>query len=344
MTRPTLKDIAARAGVSVSTVSYALNESSTLPLAEQTKTRIRRIARDLGYVPNGLARSLQSRSSGSIGVLLDKPLTTPRYAAIVQGIVRGLGDVGYHPALLDGPAAERCIDDVRGGRLDGVVFIGHDDHEVPPALTAAVIEQAIPFVALDCGGPPEGAVCSTVDFDYGAGVDAVMSALDRRAVRQVLYVRPELGTRAEVGRERAVLAAMGGRPGMTLRVVSSGVTLEQLRELDDGTDHVGYAERLIAQLRPVIEALDAPHGDVAVLCAWGADVEPAYRLAQQVGGGITVASLAAGVLSPGLWPDLLHSRLPLEEAGLACARLIVAAIGADAEPEHLLLQPVLVAP
>ena len=100
MARPTLKDVAARAGVSVSTVSYALNDTSSLPLSEATRMRVRRIAQEVGYVPNGLARSLQSQASRTIGVILGEPLTIPRYAAIAQGLAAGLGDEDLPPRRL----------------------------------------------------------------------------------------------------------------------------------------------------------------------------------------------------------------------------------------------------
>ena len=336
MARPTLKDVAARAGVSVSTVSYALNERSTLPLAEQTKARIRRIATEIGYVPNGVARSLQARSSRSIGVLLNKPLTTPRYASIAQGIAGGLGARGYHPAFLDGVAAQRCVEDARGGRLDGLVFIGHDDHEVPEELEHAVLGYGLPFVALDCGAPRP---YPTVDFDYGAGVDDVMAELERRGVREVLFLRPDLGTRAEREREQAVMRAMAERPSMTLRTLLNGITLERMRTID--TTAAAYLPQLLALVEPILRELGEEQPKTAVLCAWGADVEAVYRTAQQLGSGITVASLAAGALAPSLWPALVQSRLPLEAAGEACAQLIVEAIAGDSPTEPILLRPVL---
>lgn len=336
MARPTLKDVAARAGVSVSTVSYALNERSTLPLADQTKARIRRIATEIGYVPNGVARSLQARSSRTIGVLLNKPLTTPRYAAIAQGIAGGLGALGYHPAFLDGAAAQRCVEDARGGRLDGLVFIGHDDHEVPEALEQAVLEYGLPFVALDCGAPRP---YPTVDFDYGAGVEAVVGELERRGVHEVLFLRPDLGTRAELAREHAVLRAMAGRPSMTLRTLLNGITLERMRTID--TTAAEYLPQLLARVEPVLRTSTAEPAEVAVLCAWGADVEAVYRTAQRLAAGVTVASLAAGALAPSLWPGLIQSRLPLEAAGEACAQLIVDAIAGEAAPEPILLPPAL---
>ena len=340
--RPTLKDIARRAGVSVSTVSYALNEESTLPLSDTTKAKIRQIARDIGYVPNGLARSLQAGSSRTIGVLLDKPLTTPRYAAIVQGLSEGLTEQGLHLALLHKGPASQWVAAVRGYQLDGLIFIGHDDHEVPAELTELVTRHGVPFVALDCGAFGEERSYSTVDFDYRAGVEMLMAELERRGTRIVYYLRPDVVSRAERIREQAVLAALGQRPGVALRVVSTGITGERLKRLDEDVDQqTAYAHELAARVEHALGTDGADPGHTTLLCSWGADVEAVYRVAQRRDPRYTVAGLAAGMLTTGLWPNLVYSRLPLVDAGRECARLITGETGRSESHEHLLLPPVI---
>jgi len=340
--RPTLKDIAVRAGVSVSTVSYALNEHSTLPLSDTTKATIRQIAREIGYVPNGLARSLQAGSSRTIGVLLDKPLTTPRYAAIVQGLNEGLTEQGLHLALLHKGPASQWVNAVRGYQLDGLIFIGHDDHEVPEELTELVARHGVPFVALDCGAFGEERPYSTVDFDYGAGVEVLMAELERRGTRMVYYLRPDVVSRAERIRERAVLAALGQRSGVVLRVIPTGITADVLKRVDADTDQqTAYAHELARRVEQALEADGTDPEHTTLLCSWGADVEAVYRVAQRRDPRFTVAGLAAGTLTAGLWPNLVYSRLPLEDAGRECARLIVGETSPSADHEHLLLLPVI---
>lgn len=342
MTRPTLKDIAARAGVSVSTVSYALNEQSTMPLSDTTKATIRRIAREIGYVPNGLARSLQARSSQTIGFLLDKPISTPRYAAIVQGVSVGLAERGRNLALLHKAPASQWIDAVRGHRLDGLVFIGHDDHEVPAELAQPVAEFGIPFVALDCGAYDEARPYSTVDFDYGAGVETVLDELERRGIRIMYYVRPELLSRSERIRERAVISGLSRRPDISLRVVHTGITAESLSRFDSHPDdRAAYPLELARRVERTLQDDAADPSVTALLCSWGADVESVYSAARRRDDRFTVAALAGGTLSPELWPNVVYSRLPLENAGRECARLIVAETERPDAHEHLLLPPVL---
>lgn len=341
MARPTLKDIASRAGVSISTVSYALNDKSSLPLAEATKTRIRTIAHELGYVPNGLARSLQARSNRTIGVLLNKPLTTPRYAEIAQGLSEGLARRGFHLALLHGDSAERCTDDARGGLLDGLVFIGHDDLDVPDELAVEVMAHRIPFVALDCGPAVTPGIWSSVDFDYAAGAEQLVQNLIGEGVSRILHLRPDVTSRADRTRNSA-MEALARDNGLDLIVLSTGVTDEILARFDrDPGGTAGYAASVVGRLDAARDWIDQEPESTAIVCSWGADAEATYFWTVQHGPRVRVAALAGGSLDPRLWPRLTYSRLPLSAAGEACAGLIIDASTAKDAPTRVLLAPAL---
>lgn len=341
MSRPTLKDIASRAGVSISTVSYALNDKSTLPLAETTKNRIRTIAHELGYVPNALARSLQARSNRTIGVLLNKPLTTPRYAEIAQGLSEGLARRGFHLALLDGDSAARCIDDARGGLLDGLVFIGHDDLDVPDDLAVDVAGHGIPFVALDCGPATAPHAWSSVDFDYAAGVRMLVQSLVLDGVSQIVHLRPDVTSRADRTRVET-LDAIARESGIALSAISTGITDEMLARLDrDPRGSAGYTRDVTGRLDAALDQVAQAPDSTAIVCSWGADAEPAYFWTMQNAPHARVAALAGGSLDPRLWPRLTYSRLPLAAAGEACAGLIIDASTAKEAPTRVLLTPTL---
>lgn len=78
--RATLKDVAERAQVSTATVSYVLNDKKSI--SEQTKTRVYDAIRDLNYVPDLSARSLSSRDSKLIGIVI--PQTEPGSKLMLQ--------------------------------------------------------------------------------------------------------------------------------------------------------------------------------------------------------------------------------------------------------------------
>ena len=344
MTRPTLRDVAARAGVSISTVSYALNDASTLPLAEATKEKVRRAARELGYVPNGVARSLQARASRAIGVILGKPLTLPRYAAVVEGIARGLRSDGFRLSLLDETGALRGVDDVRAGNLDGLVFIGHDDQGVPDDLRAGIVEHGVPFVAIDCGPGSGGERYATVDFDYATGVRQVVAHLRTAGVDAILYVRPGIDSPAEDARALA-LRDEERESGVVVHTLTTSVTVETIARFDAGDADRSHHDDLVDRIAEALADVGSRPEATAIVCAWGVDAEAAYRAASTHDPRVRVAALAAGSLSAQLWPGLTYSRLPLEEGGRVAARLIVAATrgaGGDAGvPERVLLAPAL---
>jgi DNA-binding LacI/PurR family transcriptional regulator len=133
MSRPTLDDIAAEAGVSRALVSMTLRG---LPGAgEDTRRTILDVADELGYVPNAAARSLASRSSKAIGVLLGE-LHNPFFADVVDGLTGPLEQAGFHVLMGTGshrPRAERSmLETFRSYGMEGVVLIGPqlDEHSI----------------------------------------------------------------------------------------------------------------------------------------------------------------------------------------------------------------------
>src|ERR1039457_5989677 len=90
----TLRDVAARAGVHPATASRALNPETRLLVREDTALRGLQAAEFLGYRPNPVARSLRTRRSNTIGVLIPD-LTNPLFPPIVRGIEDRLAAAGY---------------------------------------------------------------------------------------------------------------------------------------------------------------------------------------------------------------------------------------------------------
>ncbi|WP_156761187.1 LacI family DNA-binding transcriptional regulator [Microbacterium karelineae] len=340
MKRPTLRDVAERAGVSVSAVSYALNENSDFPLAERTRSRIRRIAREIGYVPNSLARSLRQRAARLIGVILDKPLAYPRYAAIADGLAQGVAAEGYQLMFLATRDHLAGVDAVRSGQLDGLVFVGHDDHAVPDDLARAIAEHDIPFGAIDCGSAD--VAYSTVDFDYARGVQLVVERLVADGVRTVHYVRPEIASHAERVREQAMFRELAAHPDVAVHVLQTTITSASLAAIDASETGIDHRADLARRIGELLDARAAPPDTTAFVCSWGADVETVFATARARDPRCRVVGLAAGALDPALWPGVSYASLPLAEGGRACAGLVVVAARDGSAPEHLLLAPTLV--
>jgi len=122
--RPTLDDVADRAGVSRTLVSLTLRGMAGA--GEDTKRAILEAADALGYVPHAAARNLASQSSRAIGVLL-RDLHNPFFADVVDGLHVSMRETGFHimMAFGDRPSLERSVlETFRSYRMDGAVLIG----------------------------------------------------------------------------------------------------------------------------------------------------------------------------------------------------------------------------
>ena len=98
---PTLNDIAQRAGVSTSSASRAFREGTSIP--PEVRERVLQAARELGYTPNLLARSLKSSRSNLIGVDVCN-IENPFYALIIKSMENELKKHGYQLSSLTATA------------------------------------------------------------------------------------------------------------------------------------------------------------------------------------------------------------------------------------------------
>ena len=92
----TIRDVAKRANVAISTVSAVLNRSA--PVSEETVIKVQQAVADIGYVPHGAARSLRSGQSRLIGLVLPD-IANPHFATVAR-IVEGVClNAGYMAAV-----------------------------------------------------------------------------------------------------------------------------------------------------------------------------------------------------------------------------------------------------
>lgn len=130
----TLKDVAKRAEVSISTASRILSNSPKEKFAEATHVKVLRASLELGYRPNFAARALASGKSNIIAVVFpriyDTPFTALASLQILTGIEAFCSQNGYHlllssPRVIDGKVDNNFTDLLAGGYPDGVIIDGH---------------------------------------------------------------------------------------------------------------------------------------------------------------------------------------------------------------------------
>ena len=215
----TLRDVAAHCGLSLATVSRVLSDSS-YTVSEATRQRVLDSARLLNYTPNELGKSLKTRSTHDIGVILPN-ITNPYYALLLQGITDEAERCGYHILLCSShrnPKREaENISMLISKRVDGILLSSIN----PDAR--AVQTASCPLLAIE---QPLSIPCPLVGFDYRGG--AMMAA------RHLI----------ELGHERiAFLGAPLDRPsrrmmleGYRAALTEHGIPLRSEYELLDGVE------------------------------------------------------------------------------------------------------------
>ena len=146
-----IKELAQRCGVSVATVSKALNDKSDI--GEETKKRIREIADEMGYFPNASARTLRSKRSYSIGVLFGgdrgTALTDEFFPKVLNAFKLAVEKRGYEIIFINkevGSHTMTYLEHCRYRGVDGVV-LAYTYYRDPEVIE--LIKSELPVVTVD---------------------------------------------------------------------------------------------------------------------------------------------------------------------------------------------------
>ena len=225
--RPTLADVAARAGVSTALVSIVMRDAPGASPA--TRERVRRAADEIGYRPDSRARLLRSSRSRLLGVVFG--VQQPFHGDLVSGLYAAAERAGYELALsavTPGRDEQHAVGSLLQDRCEALVLLGPQS----PTATLADLATRLPVVVV--ARPVRS---TTVDVVRTADDEGMRLAVDHLVAlghRDVVHVD---GGRAPgaAGRRRGYREALQ-RHGLPARVVGGGLTE------DDGA---AAAERLL---------------------------------------------------------------------------------------------------
>lgn len=200
----TLREIAEKSGVSMSTVSRVLNGSASVSAG--TRDRILAVARDLEYTPNGAARTLARRQSNLIAVVIGtgqhEEFQHPYFQGVLDGIKRAINARGYDVLLLSnvGPGFVRKA---TYHAADGMVLLGVSEEDTE---LARLVELRIPAMAIDyeLRGERAGYVIS----DNRSGAEQAVAHLHAIGRRRIATITGMLTTTPGKQRLDGYLAAM----------------------------------------------------------------------------------------------------------------------------------------
>ena len=310
--QPTLKDVARRAGVSVTTVHIALTERRDgVRVPEHTRERVRRIAEEVGYRPNILARNLKTRRTSTIGFVSDQITTTPFAVAMLGAAQDEAARRGYLLLVVNvgaqAPSSvqRQAVDLLLQQRVEGMIYacMYHQVVTPPPGLP--------PSTVLLNAADADEVYRGIVPDDRQGGHDAVKH-LAEAGHRRIAFLDDEGGVVAARLRHRGYVEA-----------------LDEVGVDPDPRWHVAAAANVRGGLE-IDRFLDLPPESrpTAIFCFNDRQAMGAYRVARRRGLTIPDDLSIVGFddqeyLASELDPPLTTMRLPHEEMGRRAVRLLL---------------------
>lgn len=319
-----MADLARIAGVSVSTVSRALNHSPLLNA--ETRERILALAREMNYSINIAAQNLRLKQNRTVAVIVPydartrQHLSDPFFLSLIGGLADALTARGHDMLLtrVDANHLDAAASPWQSGRASGVVLVGQWHHH---DQLNEMADTAMPFVVW--GAQMAGQRYATVGGDNVKGGRLATAHLLQQGARRVLFFGdpelPEIGQRCEGWRaaHRAARRALpdGGCRSVPFVAEAIEAEVERLVAAGDPFDAVFAASDLMAMT--VISAL--------------------RRLGRRVPEDVQVVGYDDIALAAHFVPPLSTVRQPIEAAGEALVELLLAQLAG--EPRRSVLLP-----
>ncbi|CAH2602152.1 LacI family DNA-binding transcriptional regulator [Rhodovastum atsumiense] len=318
--RPTLHDVAARAGVSIATVSRVLNGSS--PTRPETEARVRAAIRGLGFRPNRTGRELRVGQSHTVGVLLPS-LSNPIFADSVSGIQDAARAEGWSVLIAssryDAGREHEAVEGLLSHRVGGLILTVAEA-DASPTLDALDAEGLRYVLLYNQPTRPDRAFVSIDNVAAGRDAARALVAQGHRRLGMVAG-RFDASDRSRLRHAgfAAALAEAGLPPGQVLEI---------------GFDDSAATDALRAALaRP-----DRPTGlfcstDLLALRSIAVLRDLGLRVPCDVS-VIGLDGIAVGALTA---PSLASIAQPAHEMGRRAFHHLLRCVGADAPAEHILL-------
>jgi len=332
--RITIKDIAERAGVSKTTVSFAFNEPGKI--SKETYERVMGIAGELGYVPDPVARTLTTKRIGAIGLLLPQPipeaLRNPYLHELMQGIGAACHEHDFALTVIP-PVKGRIVEAARRAAVDAILTIG-----VGPdgSIVDLLQKRHVPFVTID--GKPTDATLN-VGIDDRAAARTLMEFVLGLGHRRIAIIELQSETVNEP-EERSSLVRDARMAGFRDALDRAGIDLERdvrmhLTECSiEGGRTAGHELLARDEPRPTVAVCMS---DVVAFGFYAACRERGIRIPED----LSVTGFDDVPYSSLLSPPLTTVRQPGYLKGYEAARIVLERL-AGGSPGHIVMETELV--
>jgi LacI family transcriptional regulator len=319
---PTISDVAKRAGVSPVTVSRVINNAGNVSAA--TREKVERAVDELGYVPNVMARSLRSKRTHALALMVSD-VTNPFWTTVARGVEDAARSHGYSVFLCntdENPVKQqRYIDVLVGQRVDGVVIAPYDSDI---RNLSKLRERDIPTVIVD--RRVEGWDVDSVYGDSLSGAKAVVQHLINLGHRRIAMLSGPMN--ASTAEDRLA--------GYRMALAEAGISLNP-RLIRQGEYRITSGEELTHQM------LDE-----------GLDPSAIFAANNAIAMGVIQALVARGLRIPQdialvcfddlpyvslLFPFLTVVVQPAYDMGVNAAQLLLSRLDSEVslQPRHVVL-------
>ncbi|WP_221353488.1 LacI family DNA-binding transcriptional regulator [Streptomyces beigongshangae] len=328
--RPTIKTVAARAGVGRTTVSRVINGSELV--SEKAREAVLAAIAELKYVPNSVARGLVTSRTNSIALVIPESESRlgsePYFSAVIRGVSTALARTRMQLQLVlvrDQAERDQLTESVAERRVDGVLLVSVHEHDPLPGLLE---DMGLPTVLAGRRSPAES--LSHVHSDNAGGAAAAVGHLLARGRRTIATITGPVDM--DVSRSRL----QGWREALEK---ADHETSDRLVASGDFTEEGG--EAAMRSLLEQVPSLDAVFVASDVMAA-GALVE-LRRQGRAVPDDVAVVGFDDSIIARHTNPSLTSVRQPVEEIGNRIAHILLEEIGdPDGPRRHVVLPTELV--
>lgn len=315
----TLKDVAQLAGVDASTVSRVLNDDKRLVIRPETRSRILAASRQLGYSPNTAARSLRTKTTKALALLVPD-INNPVYPKILQGVQQVAVQRDYSILVmqtefsgLEGTPRKQYRELLSTGRVDG--FIMADAH-LQDELISELKKKNQHYVGVV---RPHPDLSQYVVGDDTGGARIAVQYLLQLGHRRVAHLSGPLYI------ENALNRLQGYR--QALQAASMGFCTNLVIEAGLDVSSGAEAMKQLLALQPRPTAVFTTN----VLVAMGA-IRTIYEAGLSVPGDISVAAVQDIPIASQYIPSITAVNMPLIEMGARAAQMLIDSM--EGEPQH----------
>ncbi|MFS8204207.1 LacI family DNA-binding transcriptional regulator [Streptomyces sp. CWNU-52B] len=324
--RPTIKTVAARAGVGRTTVSRVINGSELV--SDKARAAVLAAIAELNYVPNSVARGLVTSRTNSVALVIPESESRlgsePYFSAVIRGVSTALATTRTQLQLVlvrDQAERDQLTESVAERRVDGVLLVSVHEHDPLPGLLE---DMGLPTVLAGRRSPDES--LSHVHSDNTGGAATAVRHLLARGRNTIATISGPLDM--DVARSRL----QGWREALEK---AGHEAADHLVAPADFTEEGGEAAmRSLLERVPALDAVFVASDVMAV----GALAE-LRRQGRAVPGDVAVVGFDDSIIARHSNPPLTSVRQPIEDIGNTIARILLEEIDDPEEPRRHVVLP-----